>query len=102
VPILHCPRPDRLGDSWQALPAVRHRGQLAHLVSHFPVTHYEKLRRYANDFAQFALTYKAERVGLQAIYDIALRLDGWLETICKRSGAGVRISTSTAWFFGLG
>jgi len=47
---LHCPRPDRLGDSRQALPAMRHRGQLVRLVCHFPVTHYGKLRRRANDF----------------------------------------------------
>ena len=39
---------------------------------------------------------------MQAIHDIALRLDGWLETTCKRSGAGVWVSTSTAWSFGLG
>ena len=52
VPGLHCPRPDCLGDSRQALPAMRHRGQLVRLVCHFPVTHYGKLRRRANDFFQ--------------------------------------------------
>ena len=87
---MHCPRPDRLGDSRQALPAVRHRGQLARLVSHFPVTHYEKLRRHANDFfPQMASSYRAKHVAVQGIWDIALWLGGWLKTICKQSGAGV-------------
>lgn len=36
-----------------------------------------------------ASSYRAKHVAVQVIRDIALRLGGWLKTICKRSGAGV-------------
>ena len=36
-----------------------------------------------------ASSYRAKHVAVQVIRDIALRLCGWLKTICKRSGAGV-------------
>jgi hypothetical protein len=83
MPGLHCPRPDRLGDSRQALPAVWHRGELARLVSQVPVTHYEKLRRHANDFHLVSMHRAPEPSTWQCIEfgNIALQLGSWLKTI---------------------
>ena len=100
MPGLHCPWPDRLGDSGQALPAMRHRGELARLVSHFPVTHYKKLRRHANDFSQFVSIYRAKHVAAQETCETTLRPCSRPKIIGKRSsGAGVCILASTACIF---
>jgi hypothetical protein len=105
MPGLHCPRPDRLGDSRQALPAVWHRGELARLVSQVPVTHYEKLRRHANDFHLVSMHRAPEPSTWQCIEfgNIALQLGSWLKTIWQTVWRWrLRFRHPLLYFFGLG